>query len=222
MNFNSLRRQAMAVLLVFNSVGFAMSAAEPMPESNPNAVEQLTKQLAGMNTLTANFKQIISDAAGETLQQASGVITVKRPRRFYWRTDEPYEHLVVTDGKVLWLYDIDLEQITRQAFTADLDKAPALLLSGEVAEISRQYTVEIQASDKEALSFTLMPNNSDSLFKQLTISFKRGELAAMSLKDSFDQLTRINFDTVQRNTDIDDQLFIFSPPAGVDVIDNES
>ena len=189
--------------------------------SELTAVERLAGQFQLMNSLNAHFDQKIKDSRGELLQQASGTLTVKRPRQFYWRTEEPYQHLVVTDGKLLWLYDIDLEQITRDIFSADLDKAPALLLSGEIDGISDQYTIDYQAIEDGSRQFILIPKNSDSLFQVLTITFSDDGLQAMSLKDSFDQLTEIQFTEVILNPEVADQLFQFMPPDGIDVINNE-
>jgi outer membrane lipoprotein carrier protein len=189
--------------------------------SELTAVEQLSAQLKLMNSLSAQFTQSIEDNRGERLQQASGTLIVKRPRKFYWRTEQPYEHLVVTNGDLLWLYDIDLDQITKQKFTPDLDKAPALLLSGEIAEISQQYTVEVITNNNVGLQFSLLPISDDNLFKQLTISFSGSLLTAMSLKDSFDQLTTISFTEVKLNTVVPEALFDFIVPDGIDVISNE-
>ncbi len=206
---------------LFRSVFLLLLSSFSLVAASETAVQQLSAQLQAMNSLTAEFKQTINDNTGAVLQEAEGSLTVKRPRRFHWRTEQPYEHLVVTDGKDLWLYDIDLEQITQQAFTPDLDKAPALLLSGEVDEISKQYQVQVSSSADNTLTFTLTPNRPDNLFKQLTISFNNKQLQGMILKDSFEQLTTIMFSNVRLNVDVADSLFLFTPPDGVDVIRDE-
>ena len=206
---------------LFRSVFLLLLSSFSLVAASETAVQQLSAQLQAMNSLTAEFKQTINDNTGAVLQEAEGSLTVKRPRRFHWRTEQPYEHLVVTDGKDLWLYDIDLEQITQQAFTPDLDKAPALLLSGEVDEISKQYQVQVSSSADNTLTFTLTPNRPDNLFKQLTISFNNKQLKGMILKDSFEQLTTIMFSNVRLNVDVADSLFLFTPPDGVDVIRDE-
>ena len=206
---------------LFRSVFLLLLSSFSLVAASETAVQQLSAQLQAMNSLTAEFKQTINDNTGAVLQEAEGSLTVKRPRRFHWRTEQPYEHLVVTDGKDLWLYDIDLEQITQQAFTPDLDKAPALLLSGEVDEISKQYQVQVSSSADNTLTFTLTPNRPDNLFKQLTISFNNKQLQGMILKDSFEQLTTITFSSVRLNVDVADSLFLFTPPDGVDVIRDE-
>ena len=182
-----------------------------------DAVQQLAHKLQTMETITAGFKQTIEDIDGQILQQASGTLQVKRPRRFHWQTQTPYEHLVVTDGKLLWLYDIDLEQVSKQLFSADMDKAPALLLSGEVEEISKQY----QVTKISAQQFLLTPRTNDSVFKQLSLKFNGALIALMTMKDSLDQTTIIEFSSVKLNKPIADSVFDFVPPDGIDVINNE-
>lgn len=189
--------------------------------ADQSAVESLADRLKPMESLTATFSQTIIDDRDELMQDAQGILAVKRPKKFYWLTQQPYEHLVVTDGVVLWQYDIDLEQITRQAFTADLDKAPALLLSGDIEQISKQFNVEVQPFDNVTEQFTLTPLVEDGLFRKLTIVFGSTGLVSMSLLDNFDQLTDIQFSDVVLNPDVTDQQFQFVPPGDVDVIVND-
>ena len=54
-----------------------------------SAAKLLTQQLQGMNSFQAQFNQLIKDKKGQVMQTASGSVSVKRPQRVYWRTDEP-------------------------------------------------------------------------------------------------------------------------------------
>ncbi len=47
---------------------------------------------------------------------------------------------------------------------------------------------------------------------------RKGELAAMELTDKLGQTTRLDFSGLSRNVPLDEKLFRFAPPAGVDVI----
>lgn len=199
--------------------GQAFAASDAKPTTNPNEqpdVASLSVLLAKMDALQARFQQRTLDERGELLQEASGTVTVKRPRRLLWKTIDPFEHLLVTNGNDLWLYDIDLEQASRQDFTPDLDKAPALLLSGELDAISDQYQVSLSNEGNEQV-FTLLPTNSDSVFQTMSLNFVDGSIKSMTLEDNLNQRTLIQFDQVELNPQINDQVFEFSPPAGVDV-----
>lgn len=198
------------------------------------AAEQLNQRLQLMNSLKASFQQHIHDADGEFLQQASGRLVVKRPGMFYWHTLQPYEHVLVSDRITMWLYDVDLEQINRKPFSADLDKAPALLLSGELEEIQKHYNITVNhksvANEPDKASgtqpgtlveFTLTPLSDDGVFSTLTMVFGEPFIESMGLVDSFGQITTIQFSDVILNPQVADSQFTFVPPAGVDVISDE-
>lgn len=202
------------IILIVNNAAASNGLAAP------SATELLAARLAPMEHLSAQFSQTIVDDSGELVQQAAGQMAVERPRKFYWRTEQPYEHLVVTDGIVLWVYDLDFEQITREPFSAELDKAPALLLSGDVDGIAKQFRVSLEI-DGDVEAYTLSPLVKEGVFKRLTISFANALLSGMTLLDNFDQLTTIQFSEVDVNPEIDSKQFNFEPPEGIDVIVNE-
>jgi outer membrane lipoprotein carrier protein len=50
------------------------------------------------------------------------------------------------------------------------------------------------------------------------LGFVDGQLQLMELEDSLDQVTRIILQEVERNPELDDDSFQFTPPEGSDVI----
>ena len=209
-------------LLIFSLFFFTLSLQAAEIAMSP--AERLAQQFAAMESLSGRFEQRIVDEKGELLQEASGDFSVKRPRQLYWKTTDPYQHLVVTDGKILWLYDMDLEQVTRQPFSEDLDRAPALILSGETDALAQQFVISLNEPSKQNeddLEFSLVPKSEGGVFRKLTLRFVSGRIAAMVMVDSFQQSTQITFDKVAYNPDISSEIFQFSPPPGIDVIENE-
>ena len=184
-----------------------------------NPAEQLNQRLNAVAALRANFIQTVTTEDGELLQQAAGVMTVQRPRKLHWQTETPYRHLVVTDGAVLWLYDQDLDQISREPFSQDLDKAPALLLSGDAASIVGEYNVTLNEQNGVQV-YTLVPKSAGNVFASMTLQFAGAGIQVMTLEDSFSQQTRISFSDLEIEPELAADFFQFKPPADVDVIDN--
>lgn len=216
------------------SLGVVITLCSVVVHADSSAL--LASQMSGVETISAQFQQKIFDNKGQLMQEANGELIVKRPRQLHWLTKEPYEHLVVTDGKDLWLYDIDLEQVNKEAFSEDLDRAPALLLSGNVDVIAQNYRVEqlsLEKSksektnadkapvDQSRYHFRLIPLKADGLFTALEIVFVDKKISSMTMSDSFDQITKINFLDVYLNQTVDDSVFKFVTPEGVDLISNE-
>ncbi|OZG73653.1 outer membrane lipoprotein carrier protein LolA [Hahella sp. CCB-MM4] len=183
------------------------------------ASEELTKLLKPIETFSASFEQTLVSASGQTLQQVTGVLKAQRPGLFFWHTQPPLEQTIVTDGEMVWLYDPDLEQVTVQTLSQQLSNTPALLLSGEVSTIDREYNVvSRETGNAETSIFQLTPKGVDSLFDTLQLGFNHGVLTTMELKDSLGQVTTLYFSDSEMNLPFSENTFHFEIPDGVDVI----
>ena len=80
--------------------------------------------------MQAQFKQVLTDRNGQTIEEASGTLAISRPDRFRWDYRKPYEQVIVADVTRIWIYDSDLEQVTVRKLDETLSATPAMLLSG--------------------------------------------------------------------------------------------
>ena len=190
-------------------------AASPQ---GPDAVARVEAYLATLHTLSADFSQVVRNRDGQIVDRASGKLSLSRPDRFRWDYQKPYLQTIVADGRQLWLYDSDLEQVTVRALEQGLGSTPAMLLSGS-GEVSDAFaSVGVQQSG-DWTWHRLSPRQPGSDFEQVSLAFDRkGELAAMELRDKLGQVTVIEFGNLQRNASLDQRLFRFEPPPGADVI----
>lgn len=194
---------ALLVLLSFSSLTFA------------DAVQDLRTILAKIQSFQADFKQQTLDSFGQPRQIINGTMLVKKPGFLRWQTEGEYAQLVVADGENIWIYDEDLENVTIKPMGKEMSETPALLLSGDAATIANDFSVE--KTDSE---FVLIPKDSSQLFDRLILQFEQGALQRMAINDASGLTTEIQFLAVQNNPDIDDTLFVFETPQGVDIIDS--
>lgn len=180
-------------------------------------VSELQKLLSNTQSYQARFQQLVLDAKGQRLQEVGGFMQVKRPGLFRWQTDAPFDQLLVANGKTLWVYDKDLEQVTIQPLDQRISQTPALLLSGDVAALSESYQVSRSGNDASQ-RFELVPVGADSLFESLSLIFNQDALTEMKLEDSLGQRTTISFVDVVINPELDQKVFEFQVPEGIDVI----
>lgn len=203
----------MKVLSIFLMMATAICARADEP-----SIQKLQQLLVGMDSFEATFVQHNYDGRGSVLQTLEGKLQAKKPGKFYWQTKPPYQQILVTDGKTLWLYDQDLEQVTVQPLDDRLVTTPALLLTGKLDELSNAYDVFGEQLQKE-WNFVLTPKSKDVLFDRLRLEFSaKGKLSRMVIQDNVGQKTVLSFRDVKTNIKIPDALFTFEPPAGVDVI----
>ena len=182
--------------------------------------DHLRAFLDGLNTLQASFRQILLDEQGVADDESSGQMYLSRPGRFRWDYLQPNPMLIVADGNQIWLYDKDLEQVTVRAQALTLNNTPAALLAS-TAPIADSFEVsELGEREDGSIWLSLRPHAEDSSFEWIRVGFAGdGALQAMELKDSFGQTTRLLFSQIQRNPELDEELFKFSPPTDVDVIE---
>jgi outer membrane lipoprotein carrier protein len=184
-----------------------------------DAAADLIKVLSGINSMQASFAQRTTDAKGRALPTQSGKMSVKRPGMFRWEVQKPDHQLVLTSGKVLWIYDPDLLQATRQELSDQVGNTPALLLSGDPRKLTQAFDISAEEGGDGERVFTLKPRAKDALFEDLRVRFRSGAMVQMELGDTLGQRTEISFGNIQLNPVFSAGLFDFVPPKGVDVID---
>lgn len=172
-----------------------------------------------MSTLRARFVQIVHDAAGRVIEESAGTVLLQKPGRFRWDYETPFPQLIVADGEYLWHFDSDLDQVTVKDMDEVLGTAPmALLTDGQ--PLAASFRVVPAGAEPGVRWFGLEPRSGSEVeFQALRVGFAEdGGLAAMELRDFLDQRTVLRFHDVERDVELDPELFRFEPPPGVDVL----
>ena len=182
------------------------------------ALEEFTSRLKTLDSMSTEFSQVTMDQNGEVLQSLSGTLSVQRPGKMRWQTNPPYEQLVVSDGSSVWVYDMDLEQVTIRNLEAKLQETPALLLSGDVSNIADSYSASKEQVG-DVVRYRLKPLDASQLFEALKFDYADDEVEFMRIFDAAGQITEIRFTSQETNTEFDPAAFTFAVPDDVDVID---
>lgn len=193
--------------------------ADDQSAANQSAV-QLRKQLDAMNTLQGNFTQTLYDKDGKKQDESKGSFVIQRPGKFYWKTESPAPQLLISNQKTIWLYDPDLQTVNERPFSDDLKKTPVLLLSEDVDKLRKNFSIGRSQTDK-AERYSVTPKVTDGLFQELSMVFVDNQLTEFSIRDGLGQITHFLLSNVKRNQAVDDSLFNFVVPAGVDITKNQ-
>ncbi|MED5386342.1 MAG: outer membrane lipoprotein chaperone LolA [Pseudomonadota bacterium] len=185
------------------------------------ALARLDSLLANINSLTADVVQLIVESDGGILEESNIKMLLKKPNGFYWETITPYQELIVTNGIKLWNYQPDLEQVVIEDWDVSKSELAAQLLSGKTENLDSQYIIE-ESSDtnNDSQEFVLTPVDADSIYTQISINFITSELDLIYLNSRNGQQTVWRFDAIERNQILEDSLFDFQPPAGIEIIEN--
>lgn len=195
----------LSVTFVFSSPAFAQSAEK-----------RLNNALGSLDNLTADFKQTVLDDDKKIVQQSSGKVAIQRPGKFSWIYTTPYEQQIIADGKELWVYDVDLDQVTVKPMSTGLATAPIMILMRK-NKIGSEFNINEVGQRKFLYWVELEPKSPDMDYTNVYIGLEDGAVKAMELRDKFGQSTQIVFENLRLNVVHNPKTFKFVPPPGVDV-----
>jgi outer membrane lipoprotein carrier protein len=178
--------------------------------------EQLQAFLQDLETFKAEFTQEVVGDAQRGVLSSEGTLYLQRPGRFRWDYRVPPQ-LVVADGRRVWLYDQELEQVSHQSQTRALEGTPAQLLV-ETAPLENYFEISDLERSGDLAWVRLRPLQAEGEFVQILLGFADNQLHALEMEDKFGQTTYFQFRGAERNPTLDPELFVFRAPPGIDVM----
>ncbi len=172
----------------------------------------------GLKGLDGQFTQQVYDGGGKLKETSSGRVALSAPRLFRWEYVKPYDQLIVADGKKVWLYDADLQQVTvREQGTEEQNTPLAALIDPTL--LDKQFLVVEQPTSEGLAWLELEPRDEgDASFQSARLGFKGDNLARMEVVDVVGQRTVLSFTGWKRNPGFASGTFKYTPAAGVDVV----
>ena len=176
----------------------------------------------------ASFTQVVTapgkdGKAGKSKMQ-SGQFAFERPGKFRFDYQKPFAQTIVADGKTLWLYDQDLNQVTSKAQADALGSTPAAIVSSatNLDALRKDFTLKALPDEAQQQWVQATPKASDGQIKSVRVGLKTSDkgpqLHTLDITDNFGQRSVIQFDQFESNAALPAATFNFKPPAGADVV----
>jgi outer membrane lipoprotein carrier protein len=192
--------------------------------ANASGLDSLEAFVKTAKTGRADFTQVVTAPAKEgqaaRSKNSSGTFEFSRPNRFKFLYRKPFEQTIVADGQTLWLYDVDLNQVTSRKQSAVLASSPAALIASaaDIKALQADFTLSA-APDKDGLDWVLAaPKAKEGMLQAVRVGFKGPDLAVLEIVDSFGQRSVMSFANLRINMPVEPATFQFKPPAGADLI----
>jgi outer membrane lipoprotein carrier protein len=208
-------RNALTGLSFLCSLGMAVAA---LAQEN-SARLQLDRFSTGLETLHARFEQQVVGTDGTVQDSSGGEVWLSRPQRFRWAYGGEFPELVVADGTRIWIYDEALEQVTVRDQSRQAADSPLELLT-DPGQLEAQFEVREAGEAWDLQLLELRSKNAESEFERILLGLREDRLELMIMEDAFGLRTELRFRDIERNPPLDENLFSFVPPEGVDVIGN--
>lgn len=172
---------------------------------------------SGLQSVSGSFSQSVTDANGHGGDASQGNFALQAPRQFRWETLRPYQQTIVADGRRVWVYEPDLEQVSVRNQGVAEAQSPLTVLT-DLSQLDRQYTAE-ESGEREGLSWLKLTSKAtEPEFEYAELGFDAKSLVRMVFRDQLGNNTEIRFGDWQRNPRLAADTFRFVPPAGVDVV----
>jgi len=201
-------RYFIVLVLMFGSLSSPADAAD--------AAQRLKTALKNLDNISAEFKQTLLDEDKSIVQQSRGTMALQRPGKFAWIYTEPFEQRIIGDGSELWIYDVELEQVTVKPMDAGISNAPIMILMKQT-DVTQQFEISEVGQRKFLYWVELKPHASDLEYSSIFIGLEDDSVRAMELQDQFGQSTQIVFENMRVGVVHNPATFKFVPPEGVDV-----
>lgn len=192
--------------------------------ASAGGLESLESFVKSAKSGQSDFTQVVTAPAREgqaaRSKTSTGTFEFARPDRFRFVYKKPFEQTIVADGQTLWLYDVDLNQVTARKQSQVLGSTPAAIIaaSSDLNALRKDFALEA-APDKDGLQWVLAtPKVKDGQLHSVKAGFRGNELAALEILDGFGQRSVMTFAKMEVNAAVPADAFQFKPPQGATVV----
>lgn len=197
-----------------------LSAAE-QAKNEEQVVDSLQKSYDSAVDFVADFRQETELKTLNRNLKAGGKLYFKRPGKMLWRYEEPKGQVVLADGKNLYYYQPEQAQVIKSplknAFRSDISLS---FLLG-IGNLRRDFKVTLKGMEKEHYILQLGPKGGLGGVSEIMLGIdpQRFDIAWSRIRDAAGNVTTIRFSNLRKGVGLQDSLFRFQVPDGVDVVE---
>ena len=204
-------------------VSSAAVAAETPAEEAVRLAEKVQAHYDGVRDLKATFIQTYFKALTSRSNEKDGELFMKKPGKVLYKytTQNTMTYL---NGDVLWYYKPDERTAAQTRVDRKQMTAAFQFLTGE-GKLTDAFKVEPLSSDPALklrpglVALKLTPKGKEPTYARLILGVdpKTGSVMTTILELNSGDTNRFDFKKVETNSGLQDELFEFVPPKGVDV-----
>jgi outer membrane lipoprotein carrier protein len=210
-----------ALLAIFGP-GPRAFAAPAKPESADALLEKVQRFYDRTSDFSADFIQVYTRVALSKTQESRGSVVIKKPGMMRWSYTKPATKLFVSDGKQLFVYEPEEEQVIIDPhFNPSELTSPVRFLfgKGNLRDSFKAALGDPKGAAPGTVVLSLTPK-ADATFQtlDLIVQASSGEVLESVIHETSGNLNRFTFSNMKTNTGIKADAFTFTPPPGVEII----
>ena len=201
------------------TICFAFFSAVSHGESASEIASAVQKKYNSIKTLQADFIQTALSMGSGKGRVSSGVVTIKKPGKMKWEFKKPEGDIVVSNGKVMWIYQKDLNQVIETKIEVNTPQVAMNFLAG-AGNMEKDFEIKILNSSGSEYELKLSPRVQIPHIGEinLIVDKKTFIVKKTTVKDAFGGETSVEIKNVKINSKIKDSIFEYSAPKGAAVL----
>ena len=170
-------------------------------------------------TMEMRFEQRFR-GGGQPSRTESGILFLKKPGRMRWEYRAPEGKLFVADGKQVWFYSPAMNQVERSPLKASDDlRTPLAFLMGRL-DFQRDFAQFRSVQEGDLWHITGVPRSKNSPYQEVEFWVTPlAEIRQISVRGHDTSTMMFRFEGERLNAPMNDQIFSYTPPPGVPVVD---
>lgn len=177
----------------------------------------------GLESLSARFTQNVQHVGMSKLITESGTVEFKKGGKMRWNFFKPETRFFISDGKTLWIYMKEKQQVYVSTIQAGTSQTALNFLSG-MGNIQQSFNVQAVPANAKVIpnhfALKLVPKENIGTISYLLayVSLQTGLVTTTNLADALGTTTWVDFFDIKTNSKIDDSRFSFEVPKNANVI----
>jgi len=157
---------------------------------------------------------------GHARRTESGVLDLRKPGRMRWDYSDPKGKLVVCDGKTFWMYTPSENQVQKAPLKeTDEMEAPIAFLLGKLHFEKEFRNLESKPEGADTL-ITAEPKSDNLPYSAVEfLVAPDGQILHVKVTRADNSIMEYSFDQEKVNPKLDDKMFHFQVPPGVELVE---
>lgn len=186
-------------------------------QDNDALVRKVDDHYNHLSSLRANYTEHYAGMGMDRTE--TGTLVLKKPGRMRWNYAEPVGKVFVLDGKYAWFYTPGDAQAQRvPAKQLDDLRSPLRFLLGHT-QLKKELERLTVVPEGTGFLISGIPQGMEERVKSLTLGVTAtGAIERMRLEEVDGAVTEFTFSGMEENVPVKNEDFVFTPPAGVSVV----
>jgi len=212
--------RTVAVVVLGLGIG-ATALAERQHPSAAEVVAALQARYDSTASFRAAFRQEIESLALGQKLDSRGTVYYRRPGRMRWEFETPEKQTVVADGRSIWMYQEAQRQVVKMELASAFRTTTPLSFLVGLGKLRDDFDAAIEPGPStDVVHLRLRPRAAGGDVGALQLELAAGtyDIVGAVVTDATGGKTRWRFSDLERNVALEDTLFQFDIPQGVDVV----